>query len=251
MYPKLFGIIDSYAVMVILGIALAVLVFSLYFLKKVKLSKIELIDLLIVCVVTLFVGIISACLFENVYEWIEKQAIKWTWGMTFYGGLIGGIVAFLLMYFFYYKKRHKDIFDQILIIVPGCITLAHGVGRIGCFLSGCCYGKITDSWIGVTFQNVEGRRIPTQLIEAIFLFILTALLLIFAFKNITKYTMIIYIMSYAIFRFVIEFFRDDPRGVAFALSPSQIWCIVLFVLSIPCIFIFRKFIFSKNETCKN
>jgi len=118
-------------------------------------------------------------------------------------------------------------------------------------LSGCCYGKITDSWIGVTFQNVEGKRIPTQLIEAIFLFLLTAVLLIFAFKNITKYTMIIYIMSYAIFRFVIEFFRDDPRGVAFALSPSQIWCIVLFVLSIPCIFIFRKFIFSKNETCKN
>lgn len=248
MYPKLFGFIDSYVVMLIIGVCLALFVFVFYFVKKVKLSKIEIIDLLIVCIVTLFFGIICAILFENVYEWIEKKTIQWTWGMTFYGGLIGGVITFVLMYFLYYKKRHKDIFGHILIISPGAITLAHGVGRIGCFLAGCCYGKITDSPIGVVFPTVGvEKRLPTQLIEAGFLFILSAILIVFAFKNITKYTMIIYIISYTIFRFIIEFYRDDPRGVVFALSPSQIICIVLFAISIPMIFIFKKWVFIKNE----
>lgn len=254
MYPKIFGVIDSYVVMVLLGVALAIVVFCLYFIKKVKISKIELIDLLIVSVVTIFFGIIFACLFENIYEWIKNQKIVWTWGMTFYGGLIGGAGTFILMYCLYYLKRHKDVFGEILIIAPGLITLAHGVGRIGCFLAGCCYGKETDSFIGVTFPNIEPlgvKRIPTQLIEAAFLFVLSAILLVFAFKSITKYTMIIYLASYSVFRFVIEYFRDDPRGQFLALSPSQIWCIILFAITPLLVIVFKKFIFKKNYESKN
>lgn len=247
MYPKIFGVIDSYVVMVIVGVAIAITLFCLYFRKNVKITKNEIIDLLIVCVATVFVGIIFACLFENVYEWIEKGQIVWTWGMTFYGGLFGGAITFVLMYFLYYKKRHDDIFNHILIIAPGCITSAHCIGRVGCFLAGCCYGKVTDSPLGIVFPNVGiEKRLPTQLFEAIFLLILSIILLIFAFKHICNYTMIIYMMSYAIFRFIIEFFRDDPRGVAFVLSPSQIWCLIIFVVAIPLIFIFKKFIFIKD-----
>ncbi len=248
MYPKIFGVIDSYVVMVLLGVITAIFFFVLYLIKIAKLKKIEIIDLLIVAVITIFVGIIFACLFENVYEWIKNGQIKWIWSMTFYGGLIGGVVTFILMYVFYYKKRHEGIFDKILIIAPGCISIAHAIGRIGCFLAGCCYGKVTDSPIGVIFPNIEpigAARIPTQLIEAIFLFILSAILLVFAFKKVSNYTMIIYIASYTIFRFIIEFYRDDERGVTLALSPSQIWCIILFALIPLWIFIFRKFFFKK------
>lgn len=133
MYPKIFGVIDSYVVMVLLGVITAIFFFVLYLIKIAKLKKIEIIDLLIVAVITIFVGIIFACLFENVYEWIKNGQIKWIWSMTFYGGLIGGVVTFILMYVFYYKKRHEGIFDKILIIAPGCISIAHAIGRIGCF----------------------------------------------------------------------------------------------------------------------
>jgi len=238
--------------MLILGVAFAILFLLLYFRKVHKASSLELIDLSIVTIAAVFFGVVFAILFENFYEWIQKGKVVWTWGMTFYGGLFGGVVAFVLFYIFFYKKKHQGCFDKILIIAPVCITAAHGTGRIGCFLEGCCYGKETDSWIGVVFKYGAGagvKRIPTQLIEAIFLFVLCAILAILAFKKICKYTPVIYLASYGVFRFVIEFFRDDYRGqIAGFLSPSQIWCILLIIGAIVMFFLQKKRVFEgKNE----
>lgn len=243
MYPNLFGIEDgSYIFCMIFGIVLAVIV-AIEFLKKKGASKGALIDLGICACFAVIAGIIFSILFENLYEAIAlKEKYKWVWKMTFYGGLIGGVGGFIGTYLLL-KKKTTLKFTNVLIIAPASIVLAHAIGRIGCFLAGCCYGKPTDSWIGINFPGI-GKVIPTQLIEAIFLFILFGVIFFLILKLNFKYGFIVYVPAYAIFRFVIEFFRGDERGVAGALSPSQIWCIILFVATIPLYFLL-KYIFAK------
>ncbi len=250
MYPNLFGINDfSYVVMIFLGVIAASIIFFIY-LGKNGVEKKSFLDLSIVIIVTVIVGIIFAILVENVYEVIKASinnvAPKWTWAMTFYGGLVFGIPAFILMYRYYYLRNNPPIFKKILVIAPGSVAIGHAFGRIGCFLSGCCYGITTHTHLDVNFPGI-GEHLPTQLIEMAFLFILGGILVFLAFKHVTNYTAIIYLFAYSIFRFVIEFFRGDERGQLAGLSPSQYWCIILFLLAGLLIYFYQKKVFKKDE----
>ena len=243
MLPKLFGFLDSYVTMIVIGIAAAFLL-AVFYLKKKQFSKKDLLDLLICGSFAIALGFIGALVFEAIYE---RQC---NWGLTFYGGLFGGIAGFLLSYYLFVRKSSTLPLKEVFKIAPACITLGHAFGRIGCFLEGCCYGKPTDSWIGVKFPDLEQKVIPTQLIESVFLFLLTILLLILILVFSFKYTFIVYLSSYSVFRFIIEFFRGDERGNFLGkLSPSQVWCIAIWVILVPFYFVLKKFVFS--ETSKN
>lgn len=249
MYPTIFGFIDSYVLMIILGVIAAFIVLLIYFIKR-QLTRNEVIDILLCGVAAVFFGIVFACLFENLYEFVQDPSnYKWTWGLTFYGGLFGGVLGFLLIYFLYYKKHHFGVMKDLLIIAPASITVAHAIGRIGCFLDGCCYGKPTDSWIGVQFPNLSEKVIPTQLIESIFLFLLFVIIMVLIYVFKFKYTFPTYMISYAIFRFIIEFYRGDNRGAFLGIfSPSQIWCMFLFIGGIGFIFIEHYLIFKDGKS---
>ena len=242
MYPQIFGVIDSYVVMIIVGILASFALLVFYF-KYKKFTKRDVVDLLICSSFAVAIGIVFALLFEALYE------LKWEWKLTFYGGLFGGIIGFLIVYFFFIRKNTSMRLDEVYIIAPAAITLGHAFGRVGCFLEGCCYGRETDSWIGIVFPSLNDgiKRIPTQLFESIFLFVLTIVLLVLIFKFKFKYTFIVYFPSYAIFRFVIEFFRDDPRGVSGVLSPSQIWSIIILVITIPFYIMQKMLVFKERK----
>jgi phosphatidylglycerol:prolipoprotein diacylglycerol transferase len=248
MYPDLFGVDNlSYTLCMVLGILLAFTIACLYLWKK-GFKKNGIIDLLICACSAIVFGLVFAILFENLYEFIEYGTKhQWTWGMTFLGGLCGGVIGFLVPYFIMRKNVKFDI-KPILIIAPLCIAAAHCIGRVGCFLAGCCYGKPTDSWIGVDFPNDGlGKVIPTQLIEAIFLLLLSIALAVIILVKEFKYTFLIYLGTYSIFRFIIEFYRGDERGVAFILSPSQVWCIIIFLGLFPLYLLLRKIFVTDNE----
>lgn len=250
MYPNLFGISGfSMVVMIFLGVIAASTILFIY-LAKNGVEKKTFLDLAIVIIVTVIVGIVFAILVENIYEAIKASingvSPHWTWAMTFYGGLVSGIAAFILMYRFYYLRNNPPIFKKILVIAPACVAIGHAFGRIGCFLSGCCYGITTGTSLDVNFPGI-GPHLPTQLIEMTFLFILGGLLLVFAFKHYTNYTAVIYLFAYSIFRFVLEFFRGDERGQLVGLSPSQYWCIVLFIGACLLIYLYQKKVFKKDE----
>ena len=251
MYPNLFGIDGfSMVVMILIGVIAATVLFFIY-LSKVGVEKKSFLDLGVVITATAFMGIVFAILVENIYEAI-KASINgliphWTWAMTFYGGLLGGVVTFILVYRFYYLRHNKPIFDEILRISPACITLGHGFGRIGCFLSGCCYGITTGTSWDVYFPYLGECHLPTQLYEMAFLFVLSAILAFLAFKHITDYTMLIYMGGYGTFRFIIEFFRGDERGQLAGLSPSQYWCIIIVLAIVPVYFLLKKYFFKKED----
>lgn len=154
-------------------------------------------------------------------------------GAVFYGGMLGGIV-FGYIYIKNKKLDRKIYFDLGTLVIP----LFSIFGRIGCFLSGCCYGVESD--IGFRYEHaiIESanhvNRFPIQLVESGFNAFLFFLLYYFYKKSKFKGKLIyIYLTFYAIARFIFEFFRGDHyRGFLFGLSTSQIvsLLIVLFLL---------------------
>lgn len=251
MYPDLFGISGfSMTLMIIIGALSALVLIGLY-LKHEKVDSKIYIDLAITVIFTIIIGIIGTILFENTYEAI-KHAIngepqKWTWAMTFYGGLIFGVAGFLIIYRLFYLKHNPPVIKKILVIAPAAISLGHAFGRIGCLLSGCCYGKETDSVIGILLPGHHHKTIPTQIIEMVFLFFLAGVLIFLSFKDITTYTFPIYMVGYGVFRFVLEFFRGDERGQLPGLSPSQYICIVMVLGAGILIYFYKTKIFKKEE----
>lgn len=223
MFPNLW-IFDTYSIMMLIGIIFSFIIFIRYS-NKHNLDKKYIYDILIISCISIIIGLCFAVIFQNIYN------RNFTYSMTFYGGLIGGILSFIILFKTIIKKKYpnSDFTKDIYIIAPACITMAHGFGRIGCFLAGCCYGVETNFILGVTFPNTLNKVHPTQLYEAIFLFTLSIILI----KKNSIYSMPIYLFSYGIFRFFIEFLRGDYRGYyLFNLSPSQWISILAITISI-------------------
>ncbi|MCI1722975.1 MAG: prolipoprotein diacylglyceryl transferase [Lachnospiraceae bacterium] len=159
-------------------------------------------------------------------------AAQYLGGLVFYGGLIGGMIG-ALIYCRQYRLYLPDYFTAVIPAIP----LVHAIGRLGCFCAGCCYGKPTGLWFGVTFPAVSEApggipRIPTQLIESACLFLLFFILWRYSFVCRREMNMLpAYLISYGILRFLIEFLRgDDIRGFLGPLSTSQ-WISIAAVLT--------------------
>lgn len=146
---------------------------------------------------------------------------------TFYGGILGGILWVVL-----YTRFRKMPLLAVLDVVAAPVALGHAIGRIGCFVAGCCYGKPTSLPWGVTFTSPVAEKIagtplhvslhPTQLYEAGAEF-LNFLLLIWlgARRRFTGQLIGAYVVLYGSERGAIEFFRGDPgRTMMFRDSVS-------------------------------
>jgi phosphatidylglycerol:prolipoprotein diacylglycerol transferase len=190
-------------------------------------------------------------------------------GGVYYGGFIAAVIASIMVMRVYKLPwwRTADAF------APG-VVIGQAIGRLGCFSAGCCWGKPTASWIGVHFtdkgheitgvptivshlndpiqQNVWAERLadlggllapihlhPTQLYEAAAtLLIFVVLLLMHRHRRFDGQVILAYAMLYSVARFIIEYWRDDPRGEVFDLSTSQFIAVVMFVAALAT-FIYR------------
>ena len=160
-------------------------------------------------------------------------------GGVFYGGLIVAVLVAM-----WYMWRHRmPIWSVSDVFAPG-IALGHVIGRMGCFFAGCCFGRPTEVPWAVTFTNEYAARNvgtpinvalhPTQLYEAgAELLILGVLLLVErrgrAFPGRTFWG---YMLLYGISRFIIEFYRGDPRGTVGMFSTSQFVSLLIVPLSV-------------------
>ncbi|GIM29035.1 diacylglyceryl transferase [Clostridium polyendosporum] len=154
-------------------------------------------------------------------------------GFVIYGSIIGGILAIYI----YCRIMKWNVLDIVDLTIPS-LPLAQGFGRIGCFLAGCCYGVPTRLPIGITFPDnclapSAVSLYPTQLVSALFDFLLAAFLLWFDSRN-KKAGRVFgaYLIIYSIGRFAIEFFRYDPRGSVGILSTSQFIAIFTLILGL-------------------
>lgn len=252
MYPYIFGVVETYTVMMIIGILAALILFEVYFRKIIKVPSGKVYYVEISLILAIAIGLAGAYLFQNLYDFIQDPAhYHWNWSLTFYGGLIFGVGSFVLLCFIWVRKHFPKALEKTLWIAPGSIALAHGFGRIGCFLEGCCYGRSTDAWYGVKFVTTSGPVVPTNLFEAIFLFVLAAILITLAIKKHSPYGVSIYLIAYGVWRFFIEFVRGDYRGSFIpGLSPSQFWSIILVILGVAYL-LFRLLYWNKKAGQKD
>ena len=237
--------IDLYTVFLCVGIISALITFRLFSDYKKMYWKLQNFTI-ITAVLSIVGGYGFAVLFQGFYNFLDDPSAGFVLnngtGATFYGGLIGGAGCFLLIYFgigaFFFKdKIHTKSFFTITDIAAAAIAVAHGFGRIGCLMAGCCHGAETDAWYGIYFKGYDVKAVPVQLFEAIFLF---ALFGFFWYRIVKRRScnLPLYMMLYGVWRFVIEFFRADDRGATIVsfLSPSQLIAILMVLGSIGLFF---------------
>lgn len=239
---KIFGmVLPSWGTMVAIGVIFLVLVMFYYF-KREKISDPKIDRLLVLTALSGLVMYLSASFFDalwhNIKNYRETGIFRWTWwGVTFSGGLVGALLTYFIGYWFLFKNERYKIFYYLNFIITG-VVITHAFGRIGCFLGGCCYGKETTSWLGMYYPTDYGtlKVYPTQLFEAGFLFILFLVLFFVIKKNQLRY----YLISYGVFRFILEYFRGDDRGntIFGFFSPSQFLSVLMIVCGIL-LFIFE------------
>lgn len=221
--------IHGYGLMIGIGVMVALLMGD-YRAKKKGLNG----DLIYgLTVATVILGFLAARILFIITEWSDfvKNPMAFITGSGFvvYGGIIGGILTI----FGYCKWKKMDFLAYLDLMIPS-VAIAQGFGRIGCFLAGCCYGKETDSILGVTFTNSHYapnhvKLLPSQLFMSAGDFVLGAVLLWYASKNPTKGRIsMLYLMLYSIGRFLVEFTRNDNRGTVGAFSTSQFIGIFVF-----------------------
>lgn len=147
-------------------------------------------------------------------------------GITFYGGLIGAILACLVA-----ARVHHIPMGMLFNCLALAAAIGQALGRVGCFLVGDDYGRPTDGPFGIAFP--EGapptleRVHPTQLYEAAWLFALTAFL--WARRDRSPRLWAEYFMLAAVGRFAVESLRVNPR-VWMGLSEAQIIALGFFVI---------------------
>jgi phosphatidylglycerol:prolipoprotein diacylglycerol transferase len=142
-------------------------------------------------------------------------------GFVFYGGLLGGLLYLAIL-----KGLRFPLNAEVLWCLIPPLTIGHAIGRFGCFLAGCCYGKETDLFWGVFLHGA--KRHPTQLLEFVSLLALGLFLL--RSKKPKTELVSIYLMTYGLLRFGIEFLRGDLiRGTWGSFTPSQWISITLIV----------------------
>lgn len=162
-------------------------------------------------------------------------------GSVFYGGMIGSV----LVAYIYIKIKNISC-SQYMGTAVMAIPLFHFFGRVGCFLSGCCYGVEWEHGVTYHYSVIEQAngvpRFPVQLIEAGINAVLFFLLLFIYNRRKSKVnTFYTYFLIYPICRFLLEFLRGDKyRGFLFGLSTSQIISIILIIVTLVIFLVNKK-----------
>ncbi|HQD36450.1 MAG TPA: prolipoprotein diacylglyceryl transferase [Thermodesulfovibrio thiophilus] len=163
----------------------------------------------------------------------------WRGGMSFHGGLIGVILAI----WFFTRAKKFDFFtltDMLVLTAP----IGLGLGRIGNFINGELYGRITDvPWAMIFPDGGPLPRHPSQLYEATLEGVALFLILWFLKDKFSRSGVVssLFLILYGIFRFVVEFFREPDLQVGYILevfTMGQILCITMIVIGVA-LFIYR------------
>jgi phosphatidylglycerol:prolipoprotein diacylglycerol transferase len=192
-------------------------------------------------------GVVGARLVYVLLSWGEfaKNPLSalhlWEGGMTFYGGLFGGILAGVLAC----RARGVDVWDMADLAALA-FPIGYAFGRVGCFLNGCCYGGQCDiSWLAARFHTADGGLTapshPAQLYSALAGVLMYALLV--PLENRRRFRgqlMLAFLFVYSVYRFLIEFVREGVTAQTtslLGLTQGQVASLLFAVLAL-CAYVF-------------
>ncbi len=207
--------------------------------EKTEIDTSIILDIVFWIIISGILGGKLAYIIFNLPLYIENplDVSLWRGGFIFYGGFFLSLIAV-----FIYTRKTKLSFVLIADLFIPYVALGQAIGRIGCFLNGCCYGKPTDLAIGRVFDlsSPAGYHYgalplhPTQLYSSLFLFILFLFLKKIRIRQ--KFegeTLLFYFILYPTFRFFLDFLRGDGLGIFFyRLTLFQIICAIIMISSL-------------------
>jgi phosphatidylglycerol:prolipoprotein diacylglycerol transferase len=224
MYPNIFHIDFLYSYGVLIAIAfLVALWLSGRMAKRAGLSQDAVTNLGIYCALAAIAGAKIMMFIVDLPRYLEHPGEIFSMstvraGGVFYGGLIGALVVA-----FWYMHRTKLPALTTADVFAPAIALGHGIGRLGCFAAGCCWGIPSDRPWAVTFTDPNAERLvgvplnvplhPTQLYEAFAEFIIFGVLYWRIRKPHSPGSIIgMYLILYSATRFIVEFYRNHEQG---------------------------------------
>jgi phosphatidylglycerol:prolipoprotein diacylglycerol transferase len=220
LHPDLVGPFHAYGVCIIVGVAAGIALAV----RRAEAYGLSRFDELAVGLLGFGGGILGASLLYvavHLGDFLAQPGLLRTPGHVFYGGFAGGALAAFL----YCRAYRLPLFAAADAGAPG-LALGHAIGRVGCLLGGCCYGRPVDASFPLAIDLAGAFRHPVQGYEAAGLVLLCALLLGLSarLRGRPGALFLVYVVGYASLRLLMEPVRGDDleRGRFFGLSTSQI-----------------------------
>jgi phosphatidylglycerol---prolipoprotein diacylglyceryl transferase len=250
----------------ILGVFSLIVAISIFTIRETILNNNTILNSLIIGIILIIFGIIGSriylCfLYYNYFmRHLKEIPLFWKGGMVYNGGIVGGFIGVCILKLL----RNQNISSlQILDSFALSLPAIQIIGRIGCLKVGCCFGKPTNLPWGYIYplnnnimicQHLVGVPLhPTQIYD-IFAGIICLILLIYIQNKMPKGGIFgLYLMTYSIIRFILEFYRYGIQGIEITLlkninlvlSHNQIFCLICFLSG----FLILKYILKKENYC--
>ncbi len=212
-----------------------------YELQRKKIDVNVVYDLVIAAIIGGIIGAKLFYIFARLDFFIEfpRQVFSIREGLVLYGGVAGGALAVCLI-----VLRKKISLPKMADIAAPCLAFGIAIGRVGCFLNGCCYGKPSSLFWAIEFPELSHTRHPTQIYHILFNLVIFGIIWKLR-RKIDKDGMIfwIYLLLYSMGRFSVEFFRVSVI-VLWGLTAAQLISIGLFLVSLIVLsrnYLFRNF----------
>lgn len=156
-------------------------------------------------------------------------------GLSWFGGLIFGVIAGIR----YLKKKKLSVYATFDLVIP-FVALGQAIGRIGCLLNGCCFGRESLNF-GIYFNVHNSVLIPTQIYSSLILLFIFIVLRSLQNKPLPQgQILFLYLLLYSIQRFFIEFLRADNQIIFGGLTLFQIISIAIFIIAIIKLFLISR-----------
>lgn len=169
----------------------------------------------------------------------------WEGGLVFSGGVLGVVLTML-----WYIKRHGLPLGKIADLWAPAIAIGQGIGRIGCFMAGCCHGKPTDSICGVVFTHPHSLASPlnvplhpTQIYASLSGFVIfLVVLVLYTKKKFEGQVFLWFLIMHSTARLAIERFRGDDRGILLGsnMSMTQLVAVLILITSVGILFTIKS-----------
>ena len=255
MFPELFHIgsitVYSYGFCIITGVVLAYLFFYIHR-NDLNLNLDKISEFFLYCFAGVFLGGKLFYFLERPGYFLQNPGdffSKFGQGFVFYGSFL---VTIPLVIYWFRKEKISVARGFDYTAIGGAFV--HGFGKIGCFMAGCCHGKVCEKaqWWNVTFTNphtvaepINTPMYPTQLWDAAIILGMVAFFFwYFPRKKFNGELFILYSLIYGVGRFFTEFYRgDDSRGFVFGnlMTHSQFIALIIILVSVPMyIYFYRK-----------
>jgi len=250
MFPDLFTIgpvtLHTYGIFVATGFLVGLMV-TIRIGKAEEMPGQQIMDIGFLMIVAAIVGSRLLYVLMNLSYFLDHplDAFKiWQGGLVF----SGGILCVVLTVAWYTRKHHLSFWKMADMWAPA-MAIGQAIGRIGCFMAGCCYGKPTDSDWGVVFTNPHSLAPlntplhPTQLYSSFSGFLIFFILLpLYRKRTFDGQVFLWLLVLHSTARLFIERFRGDDRGMVFGsgMTLTQLVTLLILIGAIVALFVFRK-----------